>query len=310
MKVYQGIESWKCGGIGRTVVTLGNFDGVHLGHQAILQRVTESAKNDSLPAVALTFDPLPRKVLQPENAPMQIQTLSQRLQSLSDYGIDHTIVIVFNHHFSLMTPREFVTEFLVGCLQIRRFVVGENFSFGHQKSGNITLLREMGEVQDFEVEEVPQVKLGDQRVSSTFIRNRIVAGDIEEANRFLGHPFHLAGLVVPGQKLGGSIGTPTSNLKVENELLPANGVYVTRAIVGTHSYEAVTNVGIRPTVGGKNLTVEAHLLDFSGDLYGQNLELEFLRKLREEKRFDGIDGLKSQIQHDIGEAREFFQKQK
>ena len=310
MKIYHGIESWKCGGVGRTVATLGNFDGVHLGHQAILQRVTESAKSASLPAVSLTFDPLPRKILQPENAPLQIQTLSQRLQSLSDYNIDHTIVIVFNRDFSLITPREFVTEFLVGCLQIRRFVVGENFSFGHQKSGNIALLREMGQAQDFEVEEVPQVKLGDQRVSSTFIRNRIVAGEIEEANRFLGHPFRMSGVVVPGEKLGGTIGTPTSNLKVENELLPANGVYVTNAIIGTDSYEAVTNIGVRPTVGGKKLTVEAHLLDFSGDLYGQNLELEFLRKLREEKRFEGINALKSQIQLDIVEARKFFQKQK
>jgi riboflavin kinase / FMN adenylyltransferase len=306
MKVYQGIESWNCGVTGRTVASLGNFDGVHLGHRAILQRVTATSTAESLPSVTLTFDPIPRKVLHPETAPLLIQTMPQRLRSLGDLDIDHTIVIVFDRKFSQKTPLEFVSEILVRCLRIRHFVVGQNFAFGHQKRGNIELLRQLGRQHDFDVEEVPQVEVDGNRVSSTLIRDLVLAGKVEDANRYLGHTFRLAGKVVPGEKLGGKIGIPTANLKVENELLPAKGVYVSKVIVGSHSYRAVTNVGIRPTVGGQKLTVESHLLDFSQDLYGQEVEFEFLQKLRQEMRFDGIEQLKTQIKKDVERAKEYF----
>jgi riboflavin kinase / FMN adenylyltransferase len=306
MKMYRGIESWNCGDMGRTVASLGNYDGVHLGHQAILRRVTTAAKDMTLPSVVLTFDPIPRKVLNPESAPRLIQTLPQRLRSLDDLNIDHTIIIVFDLKFSKKKPREFVTEFLVKCLRIRRFVVGENFSFGHQKSGNIALLQEMGRQHDFDVEEVPQVQLDGKRVSSTRIRDLVTKGSVEEANRYLGHAFRLTGKVVAGEKLGGTIGIPTANLAVENELIPGSSVYVCKAIIGSESFPAVANIGVRPTVGGKKLTVEAHLLDFSRNLYGQDMELEFFRKLRPEMRFDGIEQLKTQIHRDIQKAREYF----
>lgn len=306
MKVLQGIDSWKYGDAGSTVASLGNFDGVHLGHQAILNSVTARAKSLGIRSVALTFDPIPRKVLHPEAAPLLIQTLSQRLRSLADLNVDNTIIIVFDREFSLKTPREFVSEFLIGHLRIREFVVGENFSFGHRKSGNIELLREMGRRHNFEVQEVPQVELDGKRVSSTRIRDLVTAGKIEDANRCLGHRFRLTGKVVPGEKLGGTIGIPTANLKVENELLPAKGVYVSRVFAGVHYYPAVTNVGIRPTVGGQQLTVESHLLDFSDDLYGHEVEIEFIQKLRQEMRFEGIDQLKTQIFQDIEQARSYF----
>ncbi len=305
MRVHQGFDSWPYSK-GQVVASLGNYDGVHVGHQAILKRVVAVARELSIPSVAVTFDPVPRKVLAPQSAPPLIQTLEQRLRKLESLNVDHTIVVAFNHQFAKNSPEDFVHNLLVNTLGIRCFVVGEHFSFGHQKRGNIGLLREMGRHYNFSVEAIPEVRAGERRVSSTLVRECIRSGDMEAANTYLGSPFSLAGTVVEGEKLGARLGIPTANLSPENEIQPANGVYVTRTIVESQLYGSVTNVGIRPTVGGKKWTVESHLLQFSGDLYGKKIELQFLKRIREEIRFASVDDLKSQIHKDIESARHYF----
>jgi len=305
MKIHMGFHSWPISK-GQVAASLGNYDGVHVGHQAILKGVVTAARDLSIPSVAITFDPVPRKVLAPESAPPLIQTLEQRLSKLASLDLDHTIVVAFDQQFAQKSPEDFVHDFLVDTLGIRCFVVGEHFSFGHQKRGNIELLHAMGRRYGFAVEAVPEVRAGERRVSSTLVRECILLGDMEAASTYLGSPVSLTGTVVEGEKLGARLGIPTANLNPENEIQPANGVYVTRVIVESQPYRSVTNVGIRPTVGGKKWTVESHLLQFSGDLYRKKIELQFLKRIREEIRFASVDDLKSQIYNDIESTRRYF----
>lgn len=305
MKVHFGFEAWPASN--RTVATVGNFDGVHVGHQAIIRRVVSLASELSVPSVAVTFDPVPKKILQPQTAPPLIETLEQRLQHLEGLGLDHTIVVRFDQNFASNSPEEFVTRYLVGILRVRGVVVGQNFSFGHEKRGNLELLKQLGVQHDFVTEGIPEVKIRNQRVSSTLIRELIKAGRMEDVRVYMGRPFALQGKIVPGEKLGGTIGIPTANLNVENEILPATGVYVSRALLADgKDVPAVTNVGYRPTVGGKTLTVEAHLLGYSGNLYGEKIQLQFFQKLREEMHFKNLDELKSKIHSDIRQAETYF----
>jgi len=304
MIVHYGFEDWNLSG--GSVASCGNYDGVHLGHQAILNEVAGRAKSLSVPSVAVTFDPIPKKILYPENAPLLIQTLQQRLRKIEKLGIQHVVVISFDLSFAALKPEDFVLDFLVQKLQIKGFIVGENFSFGHQKRGNIPLLREIGGQHGFFVEAIPEVRIKGVRISSTLIRQMVREGKIEQANELLVDPFTLAGTVVEGEKLGGKLGIPTANLQVQNELIPGNGVYVGRTLISTGAVPSVMNVGIRPTVGGRKLTVESHLLNFSGNLYGEQIEVQFLRRLRDEIRFSGIDELKNRIRMDIEQALQYF----
>ena len=220
--------------------------------------------------------------------------------------MDHAVIIPFSREFAAQDPAEFVRKWLVDSLHLRFFAVGDKFTFGRNRQGNLDLLRTMGRELGFETNGIPEVQLKGSRISSTLIREKVREGAVDEALQFLGHPFALAGTVVEGARLGSTIGIPTANLNVLNELMPATGVYVCTAEVPSGRVPAVTNVGFRPTVGGTKLTVEAHLLDFSGDLYGGRMELHFLRRLRPEVRFSGVDELKTQILRDITSARTFF----
>lgn len=307
MKVYRGFSTWKLNPQTRTVASLGNFDGVHRGHQAILKRVVENSRDLDLPSVVVTFDPVPKKVLSPETAPPLIQTLDQRLEIFERLDIDNTIIVVFDMEFARKSPEEFVRQYLIELLHVQAFIVGGNFAFGHRKQGNITLLKQMGTQYGFTVECVDAVQDGGARISSTLIRGEIQAGQIEQALIHLGHPFSLRGVIIKGEQLGGKIGIPTANLQVRNELLPGRGVYACRAIFEKQVFPAAVNVGYRPTVGGKNLTVEAHLIGFSGELYGKEMELQFFHRIREEKQFAGIDALRNQILSDINAARLYLE---
>jgi riboflavin kinase / FMN adenylyltransferase len=304
MKVHVGFEEWKSSE--RTSVSLGNYDGVHIGHQVILNETVAKAREAHISSVAVTFDPVPKKILQPQNAPPLIQTLEQRLHKLESLKIDHAIVVQFSHEFARKTPEEFVQQFLIGSLNVKFFVVGENFSFGHQKSGDLSLLKKMGSQNDFQVVGISEIHRNGLRVSSSQIREFIQQGRMREAMEFLGDPFALKGKVVEGERLGGKLGIPTANVQYENEITPAKGVYVCRAKVNGKEHPAVTNVGVRPTFQGTRLTVEAHLLDFAGDIYGSVMELQFFDKLRDEMRFSGADSLKAQIYHDIQQTREYW----
>ena len=307
MKVHFGVDGGTAA-LERTIASLGNYDGVHLGHQAVLQKTVEQARRLFLPSVAVTFDPVPKKILYPETAPPLIQTVEQRLRKLELLGLDHSIVVAFDHHLADKSPEDFVREYLTGILRIKGFVVGQNFSFGHQKKGNLSLLAKMGMELDFFVEAVPEIQVDGARISSSLIREMIRQGKMEKARHYLGSPFAVIGSVVEGERLGGRLGIPTANLDVENELLPARGVYITLALLPSGSHPSVTNVGMRPTFGGQKLTVEAHLIDFSGDLYGQRMELQFLRKLRDEARFSNADELKAHILADIEAAKQHLRR--
>ncbi len=307
MKVYRGFSSWKLDPQISTVATLGNFDGVHRGHEAILTKLVQDSRNVNLPNVVMTFDPVPKKVLSPETAPPLIQTLEQRLETFEELGIDSTIVVVFDQEFARKSPQDFVKEYLIDLLHVHTFVVGGNFAFGYRKQGNITLLKQMGAEYGFNVDSVDAVQDNGSRISSTLIRGEIQDGQIEQARHHLGHPFALRGTIIKGEQLGGKIGIPTANLQVKNELLPGRGVYACKAIFEKHPFPAAVNVGFRPTVGGKSLTVEAHLIGFSGELYGKEMELQFFQQIREEKQFSGIDVLRNQILADINAARVYLE---
>jgi riboflavin kinase / FMN adenylyltransferase len=290
----------------RAVATVGNFDGVHIGHRRILARVVELARErGALPAV-VTFDPHPLRVLRPEAAPPLIETLAQRLEQLEKEGIEAALVIPFDRDFSLLSPAEFVRQVLVEGLAAEAVLVGPNFRFGHRQQGDVQELARLGERFRFTVEAMPAVVYRGQVVSSTLVRSAIAEGKIEQAGRLLGRPFSLTGNIVPGSGLGRRHVVPTLNLAYEQELVPKRGVYATESVVEGRLYRSATNVGFRPTFDGQKLIVESHLLDFSEELTSGPMEVRFWHWLRDERRFDSVETLRAQIMRDVARARRFF----
>ncbi|HLZ93661.1 MAG TPA: bifunctional riboflavin kinase/FAD synthetase [Candidatus Acidoferrum sp.] len=291
-----------------SVLAIGNFDGIHLGHQAILRAAVQRAAQSNDVPTALTFDPSPRKVLRPESAPLRISTNAQRMAWFGTVGLEAAVVLPFTLDLARLSPQEFVEQILVRGLHIRAVLVGENFRFGHQQAGNVALLHELGARHGFTVEIIPPVSLDGEIVSSTAIRREIAAGSVTHAARLLGRPFALTGAIVSGTGTGRRFTFPTLNLKPDQELLPARGVYVTRTLLEgeTKSRRSVTNVGLRPTFNGASLSIETHLLDFSGEVTARHLELHFWKRLREEKTFPTHEHLRAQIAQDIANARRFF----
>jgi len=261
-------------------------------------------------ATAVTFEPPPLKVLRPEAAPRRISTNRQRMEWFDALGMEAAVVLAFTMELARLSPEDFVEEILVRQLQVRAIVVGENFRFGHKQAGDVKFLREIGMRRGFDVIVHDPVVLDQEIVSSTRIRKLIAEGDVTRAARLLGRAFALTGEVVPGTGMGRKFTFPTLNLRAEQELLPAKGVYVTRTVLDGEqsSHRSVTNVGMRPTFNGTGLTVETHLLDYSGNFSPKWIELRFWKKLREEKKFAGPEELKAQIAKDIARANGFFAK--
>jgi len=293
-----------------SVLAIGNFDGIHLGHQAIIRAAVERAAKTGDVATALTFDPSPRKVLRPESAPLRLSTNDQRMDWFGTVGLEAAVVLPFTLDLARLSPEEFVEQILVGGLHVHAVLVGENFHFGHRQAGNVALLRELGERHGFAVEVIPPVALDGEIVSSTAIRREIASGSVTHAARLLGRPFVLTGEIVPGTGTGRRFTFPTLNLKPEQELLPGRGVYVTRTLLEgeTKSRRSVTNVGMRPTFNGASLSVETHLLDFSGEVTAERMEVRFWKRLREEKKFASPEDLRAQIAHDIAAANRYFSR--
>jgi riboflavin kinase/FMN adenylyltransferase len=291
-----------------SVLAVGNFDGLHLGHQAILRATVERALETNTVSTALTFDPPPLKVLRPESAPPRISTNTQRIELFSLLGLEAAVVMPFTIALSRLTPEDFVEQILVGELRVATILVGENFRFGHRQTGNVKLLRELGERLGFEVVIVPPVVFRGEIVSSTIIRREIAEGDVSHAGRLLGRPFVLTGEVVSGTGTGSKFTFPTLNLVPEQELLPARGVYITRTCFPgePRSHRSVTNIGMRPTFNGNSLTVETHLLDFTEEIPAKRMEVRFWKRLRPEKKFSGPEELRQQIARDIDSANRFF----
>jgi riboflavin kinase/FMN adenylyltransferase len=290
-----------------TVVTIGNFDGVHRGHLALVERATREAARRDVECVALTFDPHPAAVLRPDHIPVALQSLDERVASLRAHGCDRVEVLRFDAELAAMSAEEFVAELLVSRLGAELVVVGENFRFGAAAAGDVALLLSLGERSGLEVDAVGLVDTGDGPVSSSALRALLAAGDLEAVERGLGRSFSLSGEVVHGDGRGRTIGVPTANVAVpDGRALPADGVYACWATPeGEGRAPAVVNVGWRPTFDGTSRTVEAHLLvDGAPDLYGRRIELAFVARIRGEERFDGVEALRARIARDIEAARE------
>lgn len=298
MKIYRSIDEFK--GAENVVLTVGTFDGVHIGHKKIIERIQSIAKRLNGETALLTFFPHPRKVLFEDSDLKLIHTQEEKEQQLEKAGIDHLIVHPFTKEFSRLTALQYVRDLLVHKIGVRALVVGYDHHFGRNREGSFDELREYGEMYGFEVVEIPAQDIDDVSVSSTKIRNALAEGNVRLANQFLGAPFLITGTVVMGQKLGRKLGFPTANIRVEEsyKLLPANGVYATYIYVDQKKYSGMLNIGVRPTIDGKSRTIEANIFDFNADVYGQRIQLELMGRIRDEMRFDDLDALKSRLNAD------------
>jgi len=295
------------GGVG----TIGNFDGVHLGHRKILETVVSRAREAERGSFAITFEPHPMAVLRPDRAPRRIQTLRQKEETLEAIGIETLLVIPFTRDFSLTEPEDFVRELLGDRLGASELYLGAHFAFGRGKRGDLALLRRLGAECGFAVEAVEEVFYEGEPISSTRIRRALERGAAAEANAMLGREYELDGLVARGDRVGHRIGVPTINLEPENELTPADGVYVTEVEIRSvgRRLPSVTNIGRRPTLyEATATTIETFVLDFSDDVYGERVRLFFRDRLREERKFPSVEALKTQIQQDVVETRRYFER--
>jgi riboflavin kinase/FMN adenylyltransferase len=308
LTILHSPEEWtaRFGGEARTVVSVGNFDGLHLGHQKILQMVLARARATGVTAAAVTFDPHPMRLLRPEHAPQMIQTFSQRLAGLEQMGLDAVLVLRFDRALSLVSPEDFIQRILLQRLHVAGILVGANFCFGHRGAGDVRLLTHFGKEHGYDVETVPPVEIGGRVVSSTAIRNVVAEGNVAEAVPMLGRPFSLTGEIRSGVGRGRTILFPTLNLVPEQELLPKLGVYATESAVGGNLFRSVTNIGTRPTFDGQGITVESHLFGFNEQISDGAMEVRFHSRLRDERKFSGADELRGQIARDIAAAREYF----
>jgi riboflavin kinase/FMN adenylyltransferase len=303
MRIVQGLESYPPEAR-PAVVALGAFDGIHLAHRAILDAAVARARSASLLAVACTFDPHPAEVLQPGKAPAPISTLAERLELLAQTGVDATVVLDFTAALAAMEPEAFVENVLLDRLRAREVVVGYNHTFGRGARGDARLLQGLADRLAFRAHVVPPLMLDGVPVSSSEIRAALRMGNVDLASRYLGRPYAIAGQVVQGAGRGRDLGFPTANVNPDRVVLAAPGVYACRVLVGARSHAAVVNIGVRPTFGEAVPVIEAHLLDFSGSLYGRQVRVEFVTRLRDEQKFPGADALREQIARDIAAARQ------
>ena len=307
MKTFHGTDN---ASIARpTVLTLGVFDGLHLGHQKIMQTVVERAEATGSVPTAITFDPHPRSVLYPENAPPLLQTLDQRLANFEVLGIKQAIVIRFDQEFANQNAEIFLRDIIHDRLQAREVYLGKGFAFGKSRGGNIDLLRKMSRELGFFADEVAEITLRGQRISSSKIRQLLRDGQVNLVRRYLGRPYGIEGQIVRGDQRGRTIGFPTANLRPRNRVIPKYGVYATANLIGGVWRRSITNVGVRPTFdGGKTPSIESYIFDFDGDLYGDVLRVRFLHRIRDERKFGGIEELKTQIAADSNRALDYFKR--
>jgi len=307
MKIYEGLGEFPT--LKNAVVTSGTFDGVHLGHQKILQRVLEIAEKIDGETVLITFWPHPRLVLFPEEHKLRLlSTFEEKAKLLREFGIDHLISIPFTKEFSELSSQEFIENVLVNKIKCKKLVIGYDHRFGKNREGSFEYLQANHLKFGFELEEIPRQDVDDIGISSTKIRKALEAGDVTMALNYLGRPYELNGLVIKGQQIGRSIGFPTANIHIPNDykLVPRDGVYAVQAAVNGNLYKAMLNIGNRPTVDGSKKTVEAHLFDFQGDLYDKQITIYFKAFLREERKFNGLEELKAQLKLDQVTAKKLL----
>jgi len=299
LKIHNGIENPI--NVTNAVVTIGTFDGVHIGHQKIIARLKEVATQHGGETVLITLYPHPRMVLFPDDNDLQLlSTQDEKTDLLSKYGIDHLVVIPFSKEFARLTSLEFVRDILADKIGVKTLVIGYDHHFGRNREGSIEQLRELAPQFHFEVEEIPAQDIDHVNVSSTKIREALLNGEVETAKQYLGHAYSLQGTVVEGNKLGRTIGYPTANIEIgdKHKLIPADGVYAVHVLAGNERFGGMLNIGYRPTVDGEKRTTEVNIFDFERDLYGQQLKIEFEARLRNEQKFNGLDALKEQLAQD------------
>ncbi len=308
MKIFHGTENANI--MRPTVLTLGVFDGLHLGHQRIMQHVVERAKAADAHATAITFDPHPRAVLHPETAPPLLQTLDQRLANFELLGIEQAIVVKFDREFASQPAEDFLSNIIRDRLHAKEVYLGKGFAFGKDRGGNIELLRAMSTKLDFVADEVDEVQIRGQRISSSAIRKLLLDGRVNLARRMLGRPYGVEGVIIRGNRRGHTIGFPTANLKPHNRVIPRYGVYATASLIDGLWRKSITNIGVRPTFeSDADPSIESYIFDFDGDLYGDVRRVRFLHRIRDERKFNGVDELKAQIEKDTRRARNYFHHQ-
>mgnify|MGYP000675109548 CR=1 FL=1 len=305
MIVYRGIPSKAAFA---TVLTIGNFDGVHLGHRAMLERLIATARKAAMPAAVLTFEPHPREYFAPAEAPARLTRLREKLELLAECGVDQVYVCRFNARFASLTADEFIERVLVRGLGARHLLIGDDFRFGKGRSGDFALLQQAGVAHRFAVEAMTTIELDEERVSSSSIRAALASGNLTRAEHFLGRPFSISGRIVHGDKIGRTLGFPTANVQHARHRLPLTGVYAVSVDGLNHrSVFGAASIGVRPTIAaGLKPVLEVHLLDFERDIYGAHVHVNFHHKLRDEARYASLDALKAQIARDVEATREYF----
>jgi riboflavin kinase/FMN adenylyltransferase len=308
LKLFHSINDFQS--TKKTILTLGTFDGVHIGHKKILERITQNTENGKYESLVLTFFPHPRMVLQEKSEIKLLNTISEKTKLLEATGIENLVIHPFNESFSRLTAEEFVHSILVNQFHIQKIIIGHDHRFGRNRTANIDDLIAFGAEYGFEVEQISAQEIQDVSVSSTKIRKALNEGNMDLANDYLGYDYFLSGEVVKGKQLGRTIGFPTANIQIEEDykLIPKNGVYVVKALVGQKEVFGMMNIGFNPTVNGQKQTIEVNLFDFDADIYGQKIEVSLLQYLREEQRFGSVDLLIEQLNQDKKDALAFVSR--
>ncbi|MBL4703319.1 MAG: bifunctional riboflavin kinase/FAD synthetase [Flavobacteriales bacterium] len=308
MKVYTNIADFK--DVNNPVLTTGTFDGVHFGHQKIIDRLKMIAEKSGGESVLLTFHPHPRMVLFPDDDGLKLlSTREEKIIQLEKAGLDHLIIYPFSRKFSRLSATEYVRDLLVNDIGVKTLVIGYDHQFGRNREGDFKQLTELSEVYGFKVEEIPAQELDDVKVSSTKVRKALFSGEVKTAAKYLGHNYKVSGIVVKGRQLGREIGFPTANISVQDryKLIPGNGVYAVNVKVKKQEYQGMLNIGVRPTVGGMlKQTMEVNIFNFNEDIYGNFCGVEFVKRLRDEIKFDSVDDLKAQLELDKIQALNAF----
>ena len=307
MKVYHSIEDFPSEI--NTIITIGTFDGVHKGHKQVIKKLNNIAKKQGFESVLLTFYPHPRHVLYPDDQQLKLlNTIDEKTEELKKSGLQHFVVHEFTKEFSRTKSVNFIRDLLVNKLKMKHMVVGYNHHFGRNREGSYDDLKELYELYDFELEKIPPQNEGDVTISSTKVRELLLAGDVEKAATYLGYAYPINGKVVKGNARGRTIGFPTANILVENKwkLIPADGVYAVKVKLAAKQFYGMLNIGERPTLSDNEHRIEVHIFDFSADIYGADIKVEFIKRIREEKQFDNLELLKKQLQIDENNCKKFF----
>ena len=309
MEIIRGLHNLRSEHRGN-VVTIGNFDGVHLGHQAIIKQLSAQAIEHNVPATVMTFHPNPQEFFSPDSAPAKLTQFRDKMKLLKSYGVDRVICVPFNRDLANLSANDFVQQILIDGLHAQYLVIGDDFRFGKDRAGDFALLKSKGEEIGIDVENTPTYCINNERVSSTRIRKTLSIGDMHLTKQLLGRTFHVSGIVAHGDKRGRTIGFPTANIRLKEQIAPTNGVYAVKITGLKKDYFGVANIGVRPTVDGSRYLLETHIFDFEQDIYNQRLNIFFEHFIRPEQRFDGLDALVAQINLDTKAAKTLFNNQR